>query len=183
MSSFNPIQPSPSNIPVITSSSNPSTNTDFILPLSATQYTAKLPPDITRILYIKSLPFNITTNELYNLFGRYGPIHQIRLGNNNQTRGKAFVIYSDIYDAKQAAEALNGFNLQNRYLVVDYFNAKSKPIKKVKEENKDNKNNKVTANDLAKKPEKSMKRKLGAVGFDSTPTVINANTVKAEQKQ
>jgi len=38
--------------------------------------------------------------QLYDLFGRYGAIRQIRKGNTKETRGTAFVVYEDIYDAK-----------------------------------------------------------------------------------
>lgn len=40
--------------------------------------------------------------QLYDLFGRYGAIRQIRKGNTKETRGTAFVVYEDIYDAKNA---------------------------------------------------------------------------------
>lgn len=49
------------------------------------------------------------------------PHGQIRVGAANENRGKAFVIYEDIYDAKDALEHLNGFNVCGRYLVVLYF--------------------------------------------------------------
>ena len=39
-------------------------------------------------------------------------------GNTAETRGTAFVIYEDIFDAKNACEHLSGFNVSNRYLVV-----------------------------------------------------------------
>lgn len=39
-------------------------------------------------------------------------------GNDKGTRGTAFVVYEDIYDAKQALEHLGGFNVQNRYLIL-----------------------------------------------------------------
>lgn len=42
-------------------------------------------------------------------------------GNANDTRGTAFVIYEDIYDAKNAVDHLNGFNVMGRYLVVLYY--------------------------------------------------------------
>lgn len=58
--------------------------------------------------------------ELYDLFGRYGAIRQLRKGVNQETRGTAFVIYEDIYEAKAALEALSGFNVKGRYLVVLY---------------------------------------------------------------
>ena len=39
----------------------------------------RLAPEVNRILYVKNLPFKITGEELYDLFGRYGAIRQIRL--------------------------------------------------------------------------------------------------------
>lgn len=90
---------------------------------------AKLPPEVNRILYVRNLPFKITTEELYDLFGKYGAIFQIRLGNAPDTRGTAFVVYEDIYDAKNACESLSGFNLMGRYLIVLYYQV-NKMIKK-----------------------------------------------------
>ena len=58
---------------------------------------------------------------MYDIFGKYGAIRQIRLGNTNETRGTAFVVYEDIYDAKNAVDHLSGFNVCGRYLVVLYF--------------------------------------------------------------
>ncbi|GAB5037089.1 pre-mrna branch site p14-like protein [Nannochloropsis oceanica] len=81
----------------------------------------RLSPDVTRILYVRNLPFKLSSDELYDIFGKYGPIRQIRVGAANENRGKAFVIYEDIYDAKDALEHLNGFNVCGRYLVVLYF--------------------------------------------------------------
>jgi RNA recognition motif-containing protein len=43
------------------------------------------------------------------------------VGAGNEQRGKAFVVYEDIYDAKSALEHLNGFNVCGRYLVVLYY--------------------------------------------------------------
>lgn len=42
-------------------------------------------------------------------------------GNKPDTRGTAFVVYEDIYDAKNAADHLFGFNVCNRYLTVLYY--------------------------------------------------------------
>ncbi len=47
------------------------------------------------------------------------------------TRGTAFVVYEDIYDAKMAVEHLSGFNVANRYLIVLYYNP-SRQTKKVR---------------------------------------------------
>ncbi len=68
---------------------------------------------------------------MYDIFGKYGPIRQIRVGVKPDTRGtvvcarcsahlQAFVVYEDIYDAKNACEHLSGFNVLGRYIVVLY---------------------------------------------------------------
>lgn len=142
----------------------------------------RLPPEVTRILYVRNLPFKLSSEEMYDIFGKFGPIRQvsasasivafnhalgreggregaacvrtgafpcacvcgrtglllrllpwpallvhapivflpptqIRVGAGNEQRGKAFVVYEDIYDAKAALEHLNGFNVCGRYLV------------------------------------------------------------------
>ncbi|KAI6191991.1 RRM domain-containing protein [Aphelenchoides bicaudatus] len=82
---------------------------------------AKLAPEVNKILYVKNLPYKITAEEMYDIFGKFGAIRQIRIGNNPETRGTAFVVYEDIFDAKNACEHLSGFNVSNRYLVVLYY--------------------------------------------------------------
>ncbi|KAK4148952.1 pre-mRNA branch site protein p14 [Chaetomidium leptoderma] len=64
--------------------------------------------------------YNVTPEELFDLFGKYGPIRQVRQGIASNTKGTAFVVYEDVMDAKQACDKLNGYNFQNRYLVVLY---------------------------------------------------------------
>ncbi len=76
---------------------------------------------MNRILYVRNLPFKITSEELYDIFGKYGAVYQIRIGDKKDTRGTAFVIYEDIYDAKSAVDHLSGFNVGGRYLVVLYY--------------------------------------------------------------
>jgi pre-mRNA branch site protein p14 len=85
-------------------------------------HNSKLPPEVNRILYVRNLPFTITAEELYAIFGKYGAIFQIRLGDKDKdTKGTAFVVYEDIYDAKAAVDHLSGFNVGGRYLVVLYY--------------------------------------------------------------
>lgn len=45
----------------------------------------------------------------------------ISRGNTPETKGTAFVVYEDIFDAKNACDHLSGFNVCNRYLVVLYY--------------------------------------------------------------
>lgn len=93
---------------------------------------------------------------MYDIFGKYGAIRQIRVwvfiqifvnitrviiskiflflfyisGNTAETRGTAFVVYEDIFDAKNACDHLSGFNVCNRYLVVLYYQS-NKAFKRV----------------------------------------------------
>jgi len=83
----------------------------------------RLPPEVNRILYVRNLPYKITSDEMYDIFGKYGAIRQIRVGNTLETRGTAYVVYEDIWDAKNACDHLSGFNVCNRYLVVLYYQA------------------------------------------------------------
>uniref|UniRef100_A0A7S2TW25 RRM domain-containing protein n=1 Tax=Lotharella oceanica TaxID=641309 RepID=A0A7S2TW25_9EUKA len=100
---------------------------------------ARLPPEVNRIIYVKNLPFKITAEEMYDIFGKYGAIRQIRMGNTPATVGKAFVIYEDIYDAKNAVDHLSGFNVCGRYIIVLYHQpgrmSKKQVDMKKKEEN------------------------------------------------
>ncbi|KKZ68031.1 hypothetical protein EMCG_06241 [[Emmonsia] crescens] len=72
------------------------------------------------IIFVFVYSYNVTAEELFDLFGKFGPIRQIRQGIAANSKGTAFVVYEDVVDAKQACDKLNGFNFQNRYLVVLY---------------------------------------------------------------
>ncbi|GAA5822923.1 hypothetical protein JCM11251_004425 [Rhodosporidiobolus azoricus] len=82
--------------------------------------TVKLSPDVNRILFVKNLNYKVTGEDLYDLFGKYGSLRQVRLGREAKAKGTAFVVYEDVMDAKSAYDHLNGFHLQDRYLVVLY---------------------------------------------------------------
>ncbi|THH26813.1 hypothetical protein EUX98_g7377 [Antrodiella citrinella] len=88
--------------------------------LATARPTTKLPPGANRILFVKNLNYQITGDDLYDLFGRYGSVRQIRIGSEQKTRGTAFVVFDDVMDAKNALDHLNGFHLQERYIVVLY---------------------------------------------------------------
>ncbi|TGZ48599.1 Pre-mRNA branch site p14-like protein [Temnothorax longispinosus] len=75
----------------------------------------RLPPEVNRVLYIRNLPYKITAEEI---------------GNTAETRGTAFVVYEDIFDAKNACDHLSGFNVCNRYLVVLYYQS-NKAFKRI----------------------------------------------------
>ncbi|PWN41422.1 putative pre-mRNA branch site protein p14 [Ceraceosorus guamensis] len=74
----------------------------------------------SRILFVKNLSYQVTGADLYELFGRYGSIRQVRTGDGPKTKGTAYVVFEEIGDAKKALDHLNGFHLQERYIVVLY---------------------------------------------------------------
>lgn len=76
---------------------------------------------------------------MYDVFGRFGPIKQIRKGKTAEKKGTAFIVYEDIYDAKEAVENLNGFNVGGRYLVALYYTTKR--MQQIKEAAKEAANN------------------------------------------
>ena len=80
----------------------------------------KISRNANRILYVRNLPVNIDGQDLYELFGRYGPIRQIRLGNTPKTVTTAYVVYEDVMDAQAAKDNLNGYTMGSRYLIVQY---------------------------------------------------------------
>ncbi|KAJ3011874.1 Splicing factor 3B subunit 6 [Thoreauomyces humboldtii] len=90
----------------------------------------RLPPEVNRVLFVRNLPFKITTEDLYDLFGKYGSIRQIRVGTAADTKGTAFVVYEDIFDAKAACDHLSGFNIMGRYLIVLYYSTMKATKKK-----------------------------------------------------
>mmetsp|Transcript_24069 Transcript_24069/g.66745 ORF Transcript_24069/g.66745 Transcript_24069/m.66745 type:complete len:132 (-) Transcript_24069:301-696(-) len=104
---------------------------------SRKSHNSRLPPEVNRILFVRNLPFTITAEELYTIFGKYGAIFQIRMGDKQKdTRGTAFVVYEDIYDAKSAVDHLSGFNVGGRYLIVLYYQP-SKFEKRAQQEEKE----------------------------------------------
>ena len=60
---------------------------------------------------------------MYDIFGKYGALRQIRIGNAKDTKGKAFVVYEDIFDAKNACDTMTGFQVGGRYITVLYYQA------------------------------------------------------------
>ena len=80
-----------------------------------------LAKNANRILFIRNLPFGVDGEELFDLFFRYGQVQQIRLGCTPATSTTAYVVYENVVDAQNAKEALNGFTMRGRYLIVQYF--------------------------------------------------------------
>ena len=88
--------------------------------MCAQTHTITLAHNANRFLYVRNLPWNVGGEELYELFGRYGPIRQIRLGISPQTMSTAYVVFEEVLDAQTAKDNLNGFAMGNRSLIVQY---------------------------------------------------------------
>lgn len=69
------------------------------------------------IVLVKNLPYEISSEELYELFGTFGNILEVRKGSKPETKGTAFIVYQNLQAAKLSIEKLNGYNFNNRYLV------------------------------------------------------------------
>ncbi|KAI0164968.1 hypothetical protein GGR57DRAFT_497838 [Xylariaceae sp. FL1272] len=80
----------------------------------------KLAPEQLPVLFIKNLNYEVTDGDLFKLFDpdETGIIRQIRKGISGETKGTAYIVFWNAIDAKNALDKLNGFNFQNRYLVV-----------------------------------------------------------------
>jgi pre-mRNA branch site protein p14 len=88
----------------------------------------RLPARVNRIVYVRHLPYEVQAAEIYQVFGKYGAIRQVRVGvpENEKTRGTGFVVYEDIMDAKNAVEHLSGYNIGGRYIAVTYHKPASR---------------------------------------------------------
>jgi len=79
--------------------------------------------------YWRCHPGTASTAEAASTAGADGRAGGGRRGDKKDTKGTAYVVYEDIFDAKQAQEHLSGFNLSNRYLIVLFHNrSKSKKV-------------------------------------------------------
>ena len=96
----------------------------------------RLPHEISRFIYVRNLPHKITPEELYDIFGRFGIVRQIRRGILNKNKGTAFVVYEDLMDAKRAVEKLKGINVLGKYLICLYFNQNKEKNKEIENEEK-----------------------------------------------
>ena len=52
----------------------------FTMAMNKARANVRLPPEVNRVLYVRNLPYKITAEEMYDIFGKYGAIRQIRSG-------------------------------------------------------------------------------------------------------
>ncbi|KAG7666206.1 uncharacterized protein J8A68_000251 [[Candida] subhashii] len=81
------------------------------------------------IFSVRNLPYNTSTESLYEFFGKYGNINQIRIpdpranssSSSSAQQGTCFIIYNNTTNAIRAAHDLNGVNFNGRYLVTSLY--------------------------------------------------------------
>ncbi|KAH8551360.1 hypothetical protein BGW37DRAFT_513218 [Umbelopsis sp. PMI_123] len=78
-------------------------------------------------LYVGSIHFKLTEDELRQIFEPFGPIDSINLHTDEtgRSRGFAFIQFRNGADAKQALDKMNGYELAGRNLRVGLVNEKS----------------------------------------------------------
>eukprot|EP01061_Rhynchopus_euleeides_P046372 TRINITY_DN8774_c0_g1_i1.p1 TRINITY_DN8774_c0_g1~~TRINITY_DN8774_c0_g1_i1.p1 ORF type:complete len:162 (+),score=44.20 TRINITY_DN8774_c0_g1_i1:37-486(+) len=109
------------NTPMATPMGTPMAGVAGSTPSSLRHMGVRLAPEVNRILMVRNLPFKATAEQLYEVFGAFGTIRQMRMSNAPETRGTAFVVYDDIFDAKNAVDKLSGYSIQGRHLIVQYY--------------------------------------------------------------
>jgi RNA recognition motif-containing protein len=74
-------------------------------------------------LYLGNLDYDVTQEELEDLFSRFGKISKLTL---IQKKGIAFVTLDNLEDTELAKKALDGIDFLDRKLIVDW----ARPMKK-----------------------------------------------------
>jgi RNA recognition motif-containing protein len=73
-------------------------------------------------IYVGNLAWAVTADDLLDLFGQHGKVARAQVITDRETgrsRGFGFVEMEDDAEAQKAIEALNGFNHNNRPLMVN----------------------------------------------------------------
>lgn len=78
--------------------------------------------DLNKKLYVGSLPYSTTEDELREMFSQFGAISSVRIIADKftgQSKGFGFVEMESDEDAQKAIEGINGAQLGGRTLVVN----------------------------------------------------------------
>lgn len=73
-------------------------------------------------LYVGSLPYSTTEDELRELFEAFGAVESVSIISDKftgQSKGFGFVVMKNVEDAQKAVEGMNGKPLNGRTLIVN----------------------------------------------------------------
>jgi GTP-binding nuclear protein Ran len=76
----------------------------------------------TERLYVGNLPYDVSSEELAELFGKYGMVKEVHMGRDRKTglsKGYAFIEYASEDDAMDARDHLQSYDLRGRSLRLD----------------------------------------------------------------
>ncbi|KAI7870805.1 eukaryotic translation initiation factor 3 subunit G-domain-containing protein [Spinellus fusiger] len=79
--------------------------------------------DDSATLRVTNLSEDVTDNDIYDLFNRFGSIARVYLARDRETglcKGFAFVSFADKSDAERAQQAINGYGYDNLILRVEF---------------------------------------------------------------
>ncbi|KAI9490936.1 eukaryotic translation initiation factor 3 subunit G-domain-containing protein [Zychaea mexicana] len=79
--------------------------------------------DDSATLRVTNLSEDVTDNDIYDLFYRFGQIARVYLARDRETglcKGFAFVSFTDKMDAERAQQAINGYGYDNLILRVEF---------------------------------------------------------------
>ncbi|KAF7729219.1 translation initiation factor eIF3 subunit g [Apophysomyces ossiformis] len=79
--------------------------------------------DDSATLRVTNLSEDVTDNDIYDLFNRFGNIARVYLARDRETglcKGFAFVSFTDREDAEKAQQAINGYGYDNLILRVEF---------------------------------------------------------------
>jgi len=140
-------------------------------------------------VYVKNLEERIKVDEmktaLSEIFSEYGTIIDLVAKTNLKAKGQAFVVFEDADSAARAIEEINGFELFDKPMHLDYARTRSDAT--VLKEDGDSGLEKWKRARLAEKERKQaqettqqkMLKRPAAVAADAVPGGLNARPVKA----
>merc|ERR1740139_1696762 len=81
-------------------------------------------------LFVSDLPMNVTNNDLYTLFGQFGPLSQCRIDYDNlgKSYGTAILEYKKRENAQQALTEYNGAELDGKPIKIEFSKDRKKSI-------------------------------------------------------
>lgn len=87
-----------------------------------------LPKDNSSNVFVKNLPHDTTSKELFDLFSAFGNINSIKLKQkeNNQCLGYGYVDFEKVEDAQNSIENLNDSLFKDKRIIVTNFLSKKK---------------------------------------------------------
>lgn len=80
------------------------------------------PQENPKKLFVGSVPYSATEDQLRDLFAPHGELVEVKLITDRMTgrsKGIAFVTFAEESQAKAAIEAVNGFEMDGRALIVN----------------------------------------------------------------